>query len=245
MKKFMKAIALATVLCLALSTVAFANSVDTAVKDSAKDYTVDVVVTGAISEEVALVIVDSTNGDVIATSGINDGNIVYIDQKTADASGTTFADVPIKDTVKRVSVFVGYDGIAATDNYLGTFDIGPEIKKINIVEDATIVSADDGIGLAIELQDLPDGATRMIWAMDVDLDGDGEGTAVRRYSSSVDLAGLQGGTALAAKIARGTSTITDAHISNVGAIILVGDVDTGDVYFTDEDDAANKAPSDN
>lgn len=220
MKKFMKAIALATVLCLALSTVAFAAN---SAEKGTDNYTVDVVVDGAVSEEVALVIVDATNADVTATSGITDGNIVYIDQKTADASGTTFDAVPIKNTVKRVSVFVGYDGIDA-NSYLGSFNIGPDIQTIGIVANsAKVVKATNGIGVAFQVDDITAGATKMIWAMTVD--------GTRRFSQPVSIAGTAGSIYYGARFVN-ASDLSESDITDVGAIFLV----EGKNVFTHESD---------
>ncbi|MBE7054701.1 MAG: hypothetical protein E7392_01140 [Ruminococcaceae bacterium] len=223
MKKFMKAIALATVLCLALSTAAFADNAD---KGDA-NYTVDVVVDGAASQEVALVIVE---GDVANTSDINDGNIVYIDQKTAGASGTTFNAVPIDDEVETVTVFVGYDGAAA--NRLASFDIGPDVTTIGIVTNSVkVVKAANGIGVALQVDNITAGATKMIWAMTV-------GTT-RRFSNPVNIAGTTGSVYYGARFENVSDLSKDA-ISDVGAIFLVN----GSEVFTHGTDAAFEADND-
>lgn len=222
MKKFMKAIALATVLCLALSTAAFAD-------DASKvaDYEVQVVVNTDAAKvdgkQVALVIISDATGELKSTSAITDTNIKYIDQKPATAAaGATFT-APIANDVTKVAVFVGYDGASA--QYVGHVDLGPDVQTIEIVSGTqTVVKAANGVGVALKVKDLPAGATKMIWAMTV-------GTT-RRFSKPVDIAGTAGSIYYGARFVNG-SNLEESSITDVGAIFLV----KGSNVFTHAEDA--------
>lgn len=103
MKKFMKAIAFVTVMCMALSTVAFAeNSVPETAAD--KTFIVTVEEAGA-NEQVALMVVEAGT-TVEANRDFSDP--LYIDQNGADESGDTTFTAKIARDVKAVDVFVGY-----------------------------------------------------------------------------------------------------------------------------------------
>lgn len=107
MKKLMKAIAFATVMCMLLSTAAFAAPV----ANRTDDYVLDVTVaTGAAAaEQVALLIVaKDANLDSLSNE-----QILYVDQTASVESNGSYAasfDVTIDSTknVKVVDVYAGY-----------------------------------------------------------------------------------------------------------------------------------------
>lgn len=169
MKKFMKAIAFVTVMCMLLSTVAFANNVGT-VED--KIFTVNVTEAGE-NEQVALMVVEQGKTDF--------SDPLYINQQAADASGaTTFTAVLTNATVDAVDVYVGYANNASGKAlYVGTAILKEAITEVTVtkVEGSDVIlknvgqtEAKDqyGAGVAATFKvSAPDGvtATHMIWAI--------------------------------------------------------------------------------
>ncbi len=100
MKKFVKAIAFITVMCLALSTVAFAEAEVTDYTAKKVTITVKDVQKG---EQVAIII---TKGD---TTEFTTETILFIDQKAAESNTAVF-EAEITDTsVKNIDIYAGYD----------------------------------------------------------------------------------------------------------------------------------------
>ena len=111
MKKLMKAIAFATVMCMLLSVSAFAANPD-AVLDAETDYKFDVTVTTGGPDQVALLILK--NGTELEDAA--SGNILYINQEAAVAVenggyAVTFEDVQVDGedvTNGKVDIYAGY-----------------------------------------------------------------------------------------------------------------------------------------
>lgn len=101
MKNFMKAIAFATVMCMVLSTVAFAAVDVTNYAEKKVTVTVENVTQG---EQVAIVI---TNG-VADEYSFTTGTILYVDQKAAESTSVVFEDIVISDSVDTIDVYAGY-----------------------------------------------------------------------------------------------------------------------------------------
>ena len=100
MKKLLKAVGRATVMCLLLSTAAFAEFGGSTGDKETKLIDANVVNVGA-NEQVVLLIVAKD----VAVADATEADIMYIDQKQADASGVaTFEDIAIKDTETVVDI---------------------------------------------------------------------------------------------------------------------------------------------
>ena len=262
MKKLMKAIAFATVMCMLLSTAAFAattadNSVDNAAIATDKKVTVNV--TGAGDEaQVALVIVA---GEVNDTSAISESNIEYIDQKIADASGAvTFGPITTKNEAEEVSVFVGYEGAAA--QYVGTIALEEEENVILIDHTVTKIVSNTrtelgednvnaevliGAGAAVTFT-IPEEyvAEKMIWSLTV---AEGTTDAPKRFSAPVEFSPvLEGDVSLAVAFMNGSkadSSITTYTITDVDAIFRLKKIEdsTYTNAFTDATDADRMTPA--
>lgn len=110
MKKLMKAIAFATVMCMLLSVSAFAEEVVTnpkATLDPNADYNLTVEVTASGTEQVALLVLKAGT----ELSAASDTTIYYINQDAATEGKATFNVVLNKATLSnetKVDVYAGY-----------------------------------------------------------------------------------------------------------------------------------------
>lgn len=259
MKNLMKAIAFATVMCMILSTAAFAattatNSVDSA--EIATDKTVTVTVTGAgANAQVALVLVA---GEVTTTSAISQSNIEYVDQQPADGSGdVTFGPITTKNEVEEVSVFVGYATAAA--QYVGTVALEEEETTVSITMDVKKIVSNTrtelgedvtaealiGAGAAVTFT-IPEGyaAEKMIWSLTVN-----DPVNPKRFSAPVEISSaLQGDVELAVAFKNGNvnnPAITSYDVTDVDAIFRLKKIadNTYANAFTDSTDADRKTPA--
>lgn len=247
MKKFMKAIAFVTVMCMALSTVAFADN--GAEKSETDDKTVIVTVTEAgANEQVALYIVEESETASTADTPL------FIDQMGADANGDAAFTAKIAEEVDAVRVFVGYAANtrdSAVD--LGAVTLKEATTKITVtkvaVESVKGVQAEADLGDAYAFKftaTAPNGvfATNMVWAISYT---DKDGNSDTRYSESVDVsdyligAGMDGAITLGVAFSNGSVVrpIEAVTINSVDAIFLFNDADeteitTGDKDFTDD-----------
>jgi hypothetical protein len=164
MKKLMKAIAFATVMCMLLSTVAFAAQEATV--NSAKNG-INVTVEAEEGTQVALLILAKGTALKDAASG----NILFIDQKPAAASGATFTDVSI-GSAKAADVFVGYEGNKTVALGTVTFEAGDTITVTTVKKFESVDGQSDndlGGGYLLNLvKDLDEGRSlkNLIWAID-------------------------------------------------------------------------------
>ncbi len=143
MKKFMKAIAFATVMCLVLSTVAFAAAEITDYTTKAITVTVEGVQKG---EQVAIII--TKNG-----ADFTKENILFVDQKAAGASTAVFNTTITEADVETVDVYAGFASnsasaavLVAADVELTTeevVEITVTLKDVQIVNDITEVTEND------------------------------------------------------------------------------------------------------
>lgn len=166
MKKFMKAIAFVTVMCMALSTVAFAAG---SVPETALDKTFQVTVTGAGNEQVALM--------VVAAGATNFNTPLYIDQKASENDNVAFEAVLTNTDVEAVDVYVGYASNQLENGKapkIGTVKLVQPITKVTVSKidcgwtDAIKGDQQYGTGVWAEFDvKVPDGvtATNMIWAI--------------------------------------------------------------------------------
>lgn len=170
MKKFMKAIAFVTVMCMALSTVAFASGT----LGKATDKTFTVTVTGAGTDQVALMIVEAAEGNY------DFSNPLYIDQMgAAGDEGKAEFTAKIAADVNAVDVYVGYASNTTQDNkaaYLGEVELVEAVTEVTVrkvkaeaaIENNTEAESDIGEAWTIDLVvTAPEGvyATDMVWAI--------------------------------------------------------------------------------
>ena len=239
MKKLLKAVAFVTLMCMLLSTAAFANYGEATGDKATKLIDANVVNVGA-NEQVVLLIVAKD----VAVADATEADIMYIDQKQANASGVAaFENIAIKDTETVVDIYVGS---AATN---GPQLIGDDIDvaDVKVITLATELGADalitaygnsgtDGVtkGFAAALTvNIPEGLTvdKMIWGFKL------ANEDFRRYSTAQDVDGnTTGAVQFAAAFDLG-ATVDDLQVESVSAIFLTTD---GNEHFTDEADKANK-----
>lgn len=241
MKKLLKAVALATVMCMLLSTAAFASFGEATGDKDTDLVTVNVINAGA-NEQVVLLIVD---GDVADLASVTDAQIQFIDQKEANASGAVnFGSVAVKEADKVVDVYVGSANTNGPQKLGEDIDLSA-VKNITIAEslgeDAIITAygnsgTDDvtkGFAAAISV-DIPEGLTvsKMIWGFKLTNEG------FRRYSTAQDVANEVAGTVQFAAAFDLGATVDNLEVESVSAIFLTTD---GREHYTNEsEDAPNK-----
>lgn len=250
MKKFMKAIAFVTVMCMALSTVAFAADNVPETADTDKTFIVNVTEAGA-NEQVALMVVEA--GDT------NFNKPLYIDQKGVVNGTASFKAVLTNASVDAVDVYVGYASKELVNEKvpkLGTVKLTQPVTEVTISNvETTIVSAQGqqqiGAGVAIKFDvEAPENtiATDMIWAIryldengdeqvkytdPFKVDGYGIGKTLTK-GIQLSLAFLNGFTV------KGEVKIKEYEIKKVDAIFLFSD---GEEVLTNEDDWNNEDPN--
>ena len=230
----MKAVALATVMCMLLSTAAFANYGEAAGDKTTKLIDANVISAGA-NEQVVLLIVAKD----VAVADATEADIMYIDQKQADASGTaTFEDIAIKDTETVVDIYVGSaatNGPQLIGNDIDLADVKVITLATELGSDAIITTHSEsangkmpGFGAAITVN-IPEGLTvdKMIWGFKLSNE---EG---RRYSTVQDVDGnTTGAVQFAAAFDIGFEV--EATVESVSAIFLTGDAsDPANTHYTD------------
>ena len=246
MKKFMKAIAFVTVMCMALSTVAFAETESPFGEVTDKTFTVTVKGAGN-NEQVALYIVEAKEG----ASTTDDP--LYIDQTAANGSGTAEFTAKIARDVKAVKVFVGY----AANTTGKAIDLG-EVQLVEAETAITVVKVDvDSVKGVKAESDLGDAyafsftatapenvyATNMVWAITYTDEVNNVTDTV--YSESVDVseyligAGMDGAITLGVAFSNGSVAreLDAVRIDSVDAIFLFNDAGktvktTGDKNFS-------------
>jgi hypothetical protein len=241
MKKLMKALALATVMCMLMSVAAFASSA-TLADEATKTLSITVdTATGA--EQVSLVIVEANTS--IATE-----NILFVDQKAA-ADGTATFTAKIAGDVEAVDVYAGNATYAAANSAaeLVAEDLALTAPiteaSVSVVEtkiaEGKQTTADPnhtggGVGMKVNFT-LPNGVTpvKVIWSIR-------SGEAVY-YTPSIDISGLsalEGDVQLGASFINGSivDDIETIEIDSANAIFLFSDQSE---VFTNEADAANRA----
>ena len=233
MKKLLKAVALATVMCMLLSTAAFASFGEATGDRDTDLVTVNVVNAGA-NEQVVLLIVDN---DVESLASVTDAQIQFIDQKQADSTGAvSFGAVAVKTADKVVDVYVGSANTNGPQKLGEDIDLSA-VKNITLAEgedaiiEATAINAEGVKGYAAAITvDIPEGlkVSKMIWGFQL---SDGR----RVYSVPQDVEDeVEGSVQFAAAFKVGD---VELDVTGVSAIFLTDD---GRDHFTDADDAANK-----
>ena len=233
MKKLMKALALVTVLCMALSVSVFAevdSTYGSATPDT-KAETVDVTVLSAgANKQVSLLIV-AEDADL---AELGDSQIMFIDQKQADANGSAlFEDIKVLDPENKVDIYVGSETLGVAKK-IGDSVMLQGVKEITLVSvDAEFYNVEGeagvkaGVGVALTVN-LPEGLTidKMIWSFDVKKPTDEK--ALRRFSTPIKGENLSiepdasGNVQFAATFPNGFLA-DNVEVSNVGAIFLTGE----------------------
>lgn len=204
MKKFMKAIAFVTVMCMALSTVAFAAVEEGATAELTGEKVLDITVTGAAEDEqVALMVVASDATDL--------NSPLYIDQKAANASGeATFEAVLTNAEIDAVDIYVGFATYANANS--SSWKIGNDVaitepvsitvKKAGVMftENKTAENGEIGAGVGATFTvEAPEGyeAVSMFWALEY-MDGE---TKKFKYTDLQDITAYGFGTVIENKTA--------------------------------------------
>lgn len=249
MKNLLKAVALATVMCMLLSVSAFAATVEvvgSADKDTANDYTVDVEVIAPTGEQVAVLIVKSTVDDL---ADVTDNDIVYINQDVAANNAVVFSDVEIDNETDTVDVWVGSSTISANNSNAAVkladnleIVAGTTITFTKATVEDEILAENGEIGAyAIVQFDMSANATitDLAWAFKVD----DSNNPYRYYvSKGVNIAGVAGAVNVAAVFKNGTYTkVAGGNVSysnwmavtDAGVILNVDGIDE-DVYVNVE-----------
>ncbi len=253
MKKFMKAIAFVTVMCMALSTVAFAAGTVSTTTAPEKIFNVNVTEAGA-NAQVALMVVAEGDTDF--------NKPLYINQQAADASGnTTFRAVLTNATVDAVDVYVGYATNVLDENgkapKVGTVTLKEAITEVTVSRFTTkilqgtnnlVAQEQTGAGVAVEFDVVaPDGvyATNMYWAIRyTDPAKPEEGQKVR-YSDKYDVSDYGIGVALKSGVQLGLAFLNGSKLNDINPV-TIDSVDViflftdGEEYLSNPDDIANK-----
>ena len=230
MKKLMKAIAFATVMCMLLSTAAFAANQDVTVNQETKVITIKV--TGAAAgNQVSLIVVDGATADYT----FNSDTILYINQGEAVDGGATFSGVTVPASTETIDVYAGYAANTATkaekvaENVpLEAVEaITVEINGDVIIENEVMSAAGDAVGAAVAMtvsfENVTDNLelTKVIFALETAEFG-------RRYTTAIDVAEqgwgiLDGSVQIAAGINNGQDGVKVATIESADAIFLFQD----------------------
>ncbi len=239
MKKLLKAVAFVTVMCMLLSTAAFANYGGATGDKTTKLIEANVINAGA-NEQVALLIVAKD----VAVADATEADIMYIDQKQADADGkATFENIAIKDTETVVDIYVGSaatNGPQLIGNDIDVADVKVITLATELGADALITaygnSGTDGVtkGYAAALTvNIPEGLTvdKMIWGFKL------ANEDFRRYSTAQEVDPHTAGAVQFAAAFDLGATIDNLQVESVSAIFLTTD---GNEHFTNEADKANK-----
>ena len=243
MKKLMKAIAFVTVMCLALSTVAFAS--EAVLGDTEK--VLNITVTGAGNDQVALVVTASDAEDLSAP--------LYIDQKAAVDGTASFTAVLTNADVDAVDVYVGYATYAAAN--AAPEKIGNDVAITNPITEVTIAKVDTdfvsvdglqqkGVGAALTVNVVaPDGvyATDMVWAIRYT---DAEGNARVKYTEAIEIDGLGLGTLLTGDVQLGLAFLNGfSSADETIEAVEITDVDAIFAFTNEEVEFTNAADADN
>lgn len=236
MKKLLKAVALATVMCLLLSTAAFANYGEATGDKATKLIDANVVNVGA-NEQVVLLIVAKD----VAVADATEADIMYIDQKQANASGVAaFEDIAIKDTETVVDIYVGSAATNGPQLIGDDIDVA-DVKVITLAQlggDEIITTHSEsangkmpGFGAAITVN-IPEGLTvdKMIWGFKL------TGEDFRRYSTAQEVDPHTAG-AVQFAAAFNIGYLEEKTVESVSAIFLTTD---GNEHYTNNDDYANR-----
>ncbi len=247
MKKFMKAIAFVTVMCLAFSTVAFAAG--NAVLDEDAEKVLNITVTGAGEDQVSLVVVASDAEDYDFSDPL------YVDQTASVNDEASFTAVLTNADVDAVDIYVGYSTYAATNarpEKIGNDISLKPITEVSIVKfnsgfgtnhvNAEGTKTATGVWAELEVK-APKGvsASQVVWAIRYT---DGTSDEKVKYSDAYDVSGYGIGSAMEGPVKFALTFLNGSSvtITKVDAIFLFTD---GEEVLTNEEDAINEHPNNN
>ena len=244
MKKFMKAIAFATVMCMLLSTVAFASGA--ALTDPATKTVTVTVTTATGTEPVSVVIVEAGNA-------ITQGNILYINQAPAVDGEVTFTAI-VADAVSAIDVYAGSATYANANQKAekvatalpvveesneivvaldGTVVIEPNIEEADGYNASTMGTAATDIGALVILPvsfENVSSVSQMMWALGIDTNDDGNADDYKYVAgdvSSLSLGSVTDGTVqLGLAFINGEKGADDSlNIVSASAVFLIEGAD--------------------
>ena len=171
MKQLMKAIAFAMVMCMLLSTAAFANIGTSDVDTTAK--TLNVTIDGVGEEEQVTLLVLKTSAELETLAS---DDILYINQTASNAEGSATFAVALDTTETHVDIYSG-NATYASDNengfqFLGNIEVGGSAVTNVLIstQETGIVEGSDGIGAyaTVDFTTVPEGYTlsKMVWALE-------------------------------------------------------------------------------
>ncbi len=246
MKKFLKAVALATVMCMLLSVSAFA-----AVTPNADTDEITLSVQAGANEQVAVLVV--TTGANLAN--LTDAQIEYIGQETANGEGlANFGTFKVKNADAKVDIWVGSTTLSADGaaQKLNTEAIDLEgVKKITIVtgENAKIqanqIPGEGGVkygyaaAITVNVPEDLDPITKMVWAFKVNnawVYSKSVANPVGEDASSVVTGSTQFAAAFDAYTVAADGATAPIDVTDVAAIFLTGtdETDTDNMHYTDD-----------
>ncbi len=138
MKKFMKAIAFAAVMCMLLSVAAFAAPVATL--DT--DYQFDVVVATSEAEQVSLLVVKQN----ASLNSLQNSDILFVGQEASDGEAATFENVIVAAGNDVVDIYAGYasaNGPAVS--YKGFSVKAAPVLSISLVDTEVIQNVEEWV----------------------------------------------------------------------------------------------------
>lgn len=235
MKKFLKAVALATVMCMLLSVSAFAAVGGATGNKTAKTIDITIATGATAAEEVAVLIIDSekTLANAVET------DIMYINQVTTDASGNAeIKGVKLLNDTKVVDVYIGSAKLGTAQQIGDDIDLN-DVKKITIVGDeyfenvmgAGNVKGGVAAALTVNLNGLT--VDKMIWAFKVGNDW--------KYSKSIAASNLNGSLVdgavqYAVALDAFNADMSQITVSDVAAIFLTTEAKDNEHVVGTEDD---------
>jgi hypothetical protein len=216
-----------------LSTAAFANYGEATGDKETKLIDANVVGAGEYEQVVLLIVAKD-----VAVADATEEDIMYIDQKQADADGVAaFENIAIKDTETVVDIYVGSAATNGPQLIGDDIDVA-DVKVITLATQlegdeiitANSMSAGDVSGFAAAITvNIPEGLTvdKMIWGFKLSNE---EG---RRYSTVQDVtSNTYGAVQFAAAFDIGYEV--EATVESVSAIFLTGDKnDPANTHYTD------------
>ena len=249
MKKFMKAIAFATVMCMLLSTVAFAA--DLTIADAKVTVTVNAGAEAA-NEQIAFVVSTATT-----VAGIGSGNIKDVQQVALDANGSRTIELGTGDATEA-TVYYGYKGVTEAQSLTAAAVVQPNdkvvITGVDILTDDEITNHDFVTEGATLPETETDKAGAIIATVDVQKE---EGKTIAgmfwsiRYGTN-DVAYVEADDALFSLLegpieiglafsngnnSEGDAAITEVEVTGLHAIVILRDAENNEnIIYSDATD---------
>ena len=248
MKKLMKALALATVMCMLLSTAAFAADPDLTITASKVTVSVDAG-TSAANEQIAFVVSTATTAEGIAT-----GNILDVDQVALDSNGKVENLELSTGSATAATVYYGYKGVSEAQSLTAAAVVEPGdqivITGVEILTDdqitthefvtegATLPTTDnDKAGAIIATVDVQKEEGKTIVGMFWSIRHKGT-NGVSYVAADTDLFSiLNGPTEIGLAFSNGNgSGLDEVEVTGLHAIVILRDAETNEenIIYSDE-----------